>query len=69
MHVDFCDSDEYDELEVIEGGFTYDNTYDDVTCVAETTEEDNWNIADYPDDFKARELISSLLAELVYMYH
>ena len=68
VHVDFCDSDEYDELEVIEGGFTYDNTYDDVTCVAETTEEDNWNIADYPEDFKVREIISSLLAEFVYMY-
>ena len=63
VKVDFCDSDDYDKLEVINGGFTYDTTYDGVTCVAETTEEEDWNYADYPDDFTVWQSVSESFDE------
>ena len=63
VKVDFCDSDDYDKMETIEGGFTYDTTYDGVTCVAETTEEEDWNYADYPDDFTVWQSVSESFDE------
>ena len=63
VKVNFCDSDDYDKMETIEGGFTYDTTYDGVTCVAETTEEEDWNYADYPDDFTVWQSVSQSFDE------
>ena len=41
MEIDFCDSDEYDELDDIQGTFTYDNTFEGVSCVAENEDDDD----------------------------
>ena len=41
VEIDFCDSDEYDELDDIQGTFTYDNTFEGVSCVAENEDDDD----------------------------